>query len=63
LETQKELEEDAITNVVALGDNIFEIEAAYYLGAQFKHAFIKTIKFRQNPSPNELTKQLKLVTN
>ena len=33
LETQREMEEEAITNVVALGDNIFEIEAAYYLGA------------------------------
>jgi len=26
------MEEDAITNLVALGDNIFEIEAAYILG-------------------------------
>jgi len=30
------MEEDAITNLIALGDNIFEIEAAYILGNQYK---------------------------
>lgn len=47
LETRADMEEHAITNLVALGDNNFEIEAAYILGAQFKNAFIKTVKFRQ----------------
>ncbi len=42
----KDLDKDAITNLVALGDNIFEIEAAYILGSQFKSSFIKTVKFR-----------------
>ena len=55
------MEEDAITNLIALGDNIFEIEAAYILGNQFKSAFIKTVKFRQSPSTSELIKQIKLV--
>jgi len=26
------MEDDAITNLIALGDNVFEIEAAYILG-------------------------------
>lgn len=55
------MDEQAITNLIALGDNVFEIEAAYILGAQFKNAFIKTIKFRQSPSTGELIKQIKLV--
>ena len=46
LETRADMEELALTNLVALGDNIFEIEAAYILGAQYKNAFIKTVKFR-----------------
>lgn len=46
LETRADMEENAITNLIALGDNIFEIEAAYILGAQYKNAFIKTVKFR-----------------
>jgi len=27
------MDEEAITNLIALGDNVFEIEAAYILGA------------------------------
>lgn len=61
LETRKDMDEEAITNLIALGDNVFEIEAAYILGAQFKNAFIKTVKFRQSPSTSELIKQIKLV--
>ena len=56
METRKGMDQDAITNLVALGDNVFEIEAAYILGATFKNAFIKTVKFRQSPSTRELIK-------
>jgi hypothetical protein len=45
------MEEDKITNLIALGDNMFEIEAAHILGSKFSNAFIKTVKFRQSPSP------------
>lgn len=55
------MDADAITNVIALGDNMFEIEAAHILGSKFKSSFIKTVKFRTSPSPNELIKQLNLV--
>ena len=50
------MDEEVLTNLIALGDNVFEIEAAYILGAQFKSAFIKTVKFRQSPSTSELIK-------
>jgi len=46
LETRADMQDDAMTNLIALGDNVFEIEAAYVLGQQFKSAFIKTVKFR-----------------
>lgn len=61
LETKRDLDNDAITNLVAMGDNMFEIEAAHILGSKFTNSFIKTIKFRTSPSPNELIKQLNLV--
>ena len=61
LECRKDMEDEALTNLVALGDNVFEIEAAYILGSKYESAFIKTVKFRQSPSTNELIKQLKLV--
>ena len=50
LEAQEALENEAITNIVAIGDNNIEIEAAYHLASQFNNAFIKTIKFRETPS-------------
>lgn len=56
METRKDMDEQAMTNLIALGDNVFEIEAAYILGSQFQNAFIKTVKFRQSPSTNELIK-------
>lgn len=56
LETRENMDADAITNVIALGDNMFEIEAAHILGSKFKSSFIKTVKFRTSPSPNELIK-------
>ena len=47
---------DAITNIVAIGDNNVEIDAAYHLASQFNFAYIKTIKFKTTPRPHELTK-------
>lgn len=61
MECKEKMEMDAMTNLIALGDNVFEIQAAHKLYHEFKSAFIKTIKFRSSPSPGELNKQLKLV--
>jgi hypothetical protein len=61
METRKDFDEHTMTNVIALGDNNFEIEAAHILGSKFTQSFIKTVKFRTGPSPQELIKQLKLV--
>ena len=57
------MEDEAVTNLIAIGDNDFEIQAAHILGKQFQKAFIKTIKFRHGPNFTELKKQLKLVDN
>ena len=56
METRKDLEDNALTNLIAMGDNMFEIEAAQILGAKYSQSFIKTVKFRTGPSPNELIK-------
>lgn len=50
-----------MTNLLAFGDNEFEIEAAKVLGSKLPHALIKTIKFKACPSPDELIKQLKMI--
>lgn len=56
-----EFKEQIITNIIVLGDSVNEIEAGHTLGKQFSYALIKTIKFRENPKPEELIKQQHLV--
>lgn len=61
LEAQSHLEDAKIKNIIALGDNQLEIDAAHHLAKKFQSALIKTVKFREFPRPNELVKQLNLV--
>ena len=39
------------------------MDAGKILASKFIHAVIKTIKFMENPKPEELNKQLNLVLN
>ena len=50
-----------VTNIICIGDSLFEMEAGRILASRFTVAFIKTIKFREAPKMEELLKQLKLV--
>ena len=63
LETQSDLEDAKIKNIIALGDNQLEIDAAHHLAKKFSSALIKTVKFREFPRPNELVKQLSLIAD
>ena len=50
-----------LINIICIGDAIFEIEASELLASKFKHYYLKTIKFRENPGLSELNKQLSLI--
>ena len=50
-----------VTNIICIGDSLFEIEAGRVLASKFKETFIKTIKFKEAPKLDEIIKQLKLV--
>ena len=63
LNLKKRLNDDLITNIICVGDSVFEMEAGRILASKFIHAVIKTIKFREKPKPDELNKQLNLVLN
>ena len=52
-----------VTNIICIGDSLFEIEAGRILASKFKEAFIKTIKFKEAPKLDELIKQLDLVSH
>ena len=61
LNIQKSVNMKLVTNIICVGDSLFEIEAGRILASKFTEAFIKTIKFREAPKLDELLKQLKLV--
>ena len=52
-----------VTNIICIGDSLFEMEAGRILASKFTKAFIKTVKFKEVPKLDELIKQLKLVCN
>jgi hypothetical protein len=62
LEVQRKFNSKIITNLIAIGDSTFEIDAMHVMAQKFDHARIKTIKLREHPSPPELCKQLALVS-
>ena len=49
------------TNIVCMGDSLFELEAAHGLAEEFPNGYIKAIKFMEYPKIEELISQLKLV--
>jgi hypothetical protein len=55
------LDNNLITNLICLGDSNFEMDAAKHLYFKFSNAYIKTIKFKENPNLNDLIKQLILI--
>lgn len=61
LAVQKEMNSHIITNLVSLGDSTIEMDAVHVMGNEFAQALIKTVKFRETPTPEELAKQLELV--
>lgn len=63
LKTVEDFDKNLITNLICLGDSVIEIEAAHILASKFSQAYIKTIKFKESPSLDELIKQLNLVTD
>jgi len=61
LEVQREMSNQIVTNLLSLGDANFEMDAVHVMGKEFALALVKTIKFRERPLPQELSKQLDLV--
>ena len=57
----KDVNNKLVTNIICVGDSLFEIEAGRILASNFKEAYIKTIKFREAHKLDELLKQLKFL--
>lgn len=63
MDLQKKYDSHVITNLNALGDSNYEMDATRMMGREFSEVAVKTIKFQENPSPEELLKQLELIVS
>lgn len=61
LNIQTKIDLRLVTNFICMGDSQNEIEAGNIFTRNFDEIYIKSIKFRENPKPEDLVKQLKLV--
>merc|ERR1740129_1872115 len=61
LEVQRQLDATRITNLIALGDMDYEMEAARIMGAEFSEGLVKTVKFQPDPDLQQHLQQLELV--
>ena len=52
---------DLPSNIISIGDSISELEAGRNLENKFKKSFIKTIKFKKEPSIDDLIYELSIV--
>lgn len=53
---------NVVTNLMCMGDSFIEMEAAKKMASLFKEIFLKTVKFRELPKPEQIIKQLSLVS-
>jgi len=61
LELQRQLDATPVTNLVALGDADYEIQAARIMGDEFEEGLVKTVKFRPHPDLEEHLIQVEIV--
>ena len=57
------IQNSMLCNILCFGDSIIEIEAGHSFSMNLNNSYIKTIKFKESPSPNDLYKQLHLINN
>jgi hypothetical protein len=60
-DVQRQMDSQKVTNLNSLGDSDYEMDATQLMGKSFEQAVVKTFKFRDHPTPDELVKQLELV--
>jgi hypothetical protein len=61
LKVAKDIDPDQTTNLICIGDSIFEMEAAHVLASKLNHVYIKTVKMKEYPTPEDIKKQIKLI--
>ena len=55
------LDSNVLTNIICLGDSEFEMQAAKRLSRKFNQSLVKTLKFKERPSVEELIKEMEAI--
>jgi hypothetical protein len=63
LDLRRQLEAEAVGNLISIGDSVFEMDAVAVMGQEFAESCVKTVRFRQQPTPKQLLQELNLVLN
>ena len=63
LDSLNDINKNIVTNIICFGDSIIEMEASYNVKEHFPDAYLKTIKFKESPTHNELEKELKIISS
>lgn len=61
LDLTRRYDNNRVANIICIGDSEEEAEAAMEMGTLFREAYLKIIKFREDPKPEHIAKQLSLV--
>jgi len=61
LELQRSLDPHPVTNLIAVGDSDYEMDAARAMASQFPRAVVKTVKFKPTPMALDLLRELELL--
>mmetsp|Transcript_8902 Transcript_8902/g.6662 ORF Transcript_8902/g.6662 Transcript_8902/m.6662 type:complete len:94 (+) Transcript_8902:1189-1470(+) len=61
LKIAEEMDNQVITNIIAIGDSEIEMQAANKLASFFGNSISKTVKLKEQPSLIELNKQIELI--
>lgn len=61
MEDEEEEEEEQMLNVLVLGDSMSERDAAHALSTRLPNSRVKTVKFVERPSIDQLMRQVQLV--
>jgi hypothetical protein len=61
LALKENLEGSVLTNIISIGDSTLELEAAQHVCRVLDQALLKTIKFKEGPRIEELSKQQEVV--
>ena len=61
LSLKEKINKNFASNIICFGDSYTELEAGKKLASEIENCFIKTIKFKEKPEPEDIINQINLI--